>query len=297
MKYGKVAIVGRPNTGKSTLLNAIMNQKVAITSPLPQTTRRSQAVVYSDGRGKIMFVDTPGLIGKVEDLLSKRVNEEVPRELAKADLIVTLVDISRPKNEEENKVLGLMRKMKCKKILVYNKIDKAVGPKNHLPDYNYLEDEFDRTVSVSAIKLKNIKQLLIDIFELLPARINKGTKESIESMTAEARPLTAMSSKEYIEEIIREKAYLFLRDELPYTVFVEVEKVEDKNKLIYIAASIYTNADKYKKMIIGAHGQKIKEIGFNARKELELMSGRKIFLDLTVKTDRHWNERVVVGMK
>ena len=117
MKYGKVAIVGRPNTGKSTLINAIMNQKVSITSPLPQTTRRAQTVLFSDERGKILFTDTPGLIGKVVDLMSKRVNEEIPRELAKTDLVVAVVDISRPKNEEENKVLGLLRKIKTKKIL------------------------------------------------------------------------------------------------------------------------------------------------------------------------------------
>jgi len=101
-----------------------------------------------------------------------------------------------------------------------------------------------------------------------------------------------MSSSEYIEEIIREKAYLFLREEVPYTIFVEVDKVEEKKKLIVVTASIYTSADRYKKMIIGKNGQKIKEIGYNARKELELMSGRKIYLDLTVKTDKHWMERL-----
>jgi len=290
MKYGKVAIVGRPNTGKSTLINAIMNQKVSITSPLPQTTRRAQTVLFSDERGKILFTDTPGLIGKVVDLMSKRVNEEIPRELAKTDLVVAVVDISRPKNEEENKVLGLLRKVTVKKILVYNKIDQAVGPANHFPDYNYLEDEFDKTVMVSGLKSKNVKQLMNLIFELLPQKENRGLMKEIESMSTEVRPLTAMSSREYVGEIIREKAYLFLREEIPYTINVKVKEIVDKQKLIYVKAEIITSADRYKKMIIGVGGKKIKEIGYNARKELELMSGRKVFLDLTVTVDTHWME-------
>src|SRR5574344_2058154 len=122
---GRVVVVGRPNTGKSSLLNAIMSQKVAITSPLPQTTRKNSRVVYSDDRGQIIFSDTPGIIAKVDDLMGKRINQEAPKELNQADVILCLVDISRPKNEEENKVIGLVRKVKAKKILVYNKIDIA----------------------------------------------------------------------------------------------------------------------------------------------------------------------------
>lgn len=291
-KYGRVVIVGRPNTGKSTLLNAIMQQKVAITSHLPQTTRKNILAIYEDERGKILFTDTPGVLGKVTDLMGKLVNQEVPKTLNKAQVIMCIVDISRPKNEEENKVIGLLRKVKAKKILVYNKIDAAVGSKDHFADYNYLEDEFDKSISVSALKEKNVKGLIKLIFDELPDRNNKELIKEIEIYQQENKPLISMSSKEYIEEIIREKAYLFLREEVPYTIFVGVDKIEDKEKLIVITATIYTNADRYKKMIIGKDGQKIKEIGYNARKELELMSRRKIYLELTVKTDRHWMERV-----
>ncbi|HOY61024.1 MAG TPA: GTPase Era [Candidatus Woesebacteria bacterium] len=291
-KYGRVVIVGRPNTGKSTLLNAIMQQKVAITSHLPQTTRKNILAIYEDERGKILFTDTPGVLGKVTDLMGKRVNQEVPKTLNKAQIIMCLVDISRPKNEEENKVIGLLRKVKAKKILVYNKIDAAVGSKDHLADYNYLEDEFDKSISVSALKEKNVKGLIKIIFDELPEKNDKELIKEIEIYQQENKPIISMSSKEYIEEIIREKAYLFLREEVPYTIFVGIDKIEDKKKLIVIIATIYTSADRYKKMIIGKNGQKIKEIGYNARKELELMSGRKIYLELTVKTDRHWMERV-----
>lgn len=292
-KIGKVVILGRPNTGKSTLLNAIMSQKVAITSPLPQTTRKNSRVVFSDDRGEILFIDTPGIIGKINDLVGKRINKEAPKELDQADVILCLVDISRPKNEEENKAIGLIRKVNSKKILVYNKMDVAKGSKDHLAEYNYLEDEFDKTIFISAIKEKNIKGLINEIFELLPEKINEELKINIETINDMNKPKIGMNSKEYVAEIIREKAYLFLREEVPYSMTVVVDEIKDKTKLILIRATILTTADRYKKMIIGRGGKKIKEIGYNARKELELMSGRKIFLELNVEIDKHWPEREI----
>ena len=292
-KIGRVVLIGRPNTGKSTLLNAIMSQKVAITSPLPQTTRKNCRVVYSDDRGKIIFSDTPGIIGKVDDLIGKRINQEAPKELNQADIILMIVDISRPKNEEENKVIGLIRKINTKKILVYNKIDIAKGPKDHLPEYNYLEEEFDKTIGVSAIKEKNVKGLINLIFELLPIKKNKETQENIELLDTGNKPKIGINSKEYVQEIIREKVYLFLREEIPYSVDIRVDQIVDKRKLILIKATILTTAERYKKMIIGRGGKKIKEVGYNARKELELMSGRKIFLELIVELDKHWQEREI----
>lgn len=292
VKFGRVALVGRPNTGKSTLLNALMNQKVAITSPLPQTTRRSQQVVYHDDRGYIIFTDTPGIINKVEDLMSKNINTEAPKAVGRNEVIVCLLDISREKTDEENKVLGMIRKLPAKKVLVYNKIDKAVGPKDHLAEYNYLEEEFDKVIALSALKEKNVKGLLNIIFDFLQEVEEKVVQEELGAPEKTKKPVIGMNSREYIADLIREKAYLFLREEVPYTVNVQVEEVKDKGDLILVKAIVYTNADRYKKMIIGKNGQKIKEIGYNARKELELMSGRKIFLELKVETDKHWMERV-----
>jgi GTP-binding protein Era len=277
IKFGRVVILGRPNTGKSTLLNAIMSQKVAITSPMAQTTRKNARVVFSDLRGKIIFSDTPGIINKVSDLVGKRVNTEAPKEVGRADIILCVLDISRPKTEEENKVIGLVRKSRAKKVLVYNKIDEAIGTKDHLAEYNYLEEEFDEVIFVSAIKEKNIKGLINIIFDLLPEKDSKSTEEDTEIMQAKGKPVIGLNSKDYVAEIIREKAYLFLRKEVPYSVNVE--------------ARILTTADRYKKMIIGRDGKKIKEIGYNARKELELMSSRKIYLELLVEIDKHWAER------
>ena len=293
IKFGRVVILGRPNTGKSTLLNAMMSQKVAITSPMAQTTRKNSRVVFSDERGKIIFSDTPGIINKVSDLVGKRVNTEAPKEAGRANVLLCLFDVSRPKSEEENKVIALARKSGAKKILVYNKIDIATESKDHLAEYNYLEEEFDRVISVSAIKEKNIKGLINLIFELLPEKDSSFIQEDSEILESKNKPVIGLSSKDYIAEIIREKAYLFLRKELPYSVTVEVDEVLDKKKLILIKARILTNADRYKKMIIGRNGKKIKEIGYNARKELELMSSRKIFLELTVQIDKHWAEREI----
>lgn len=281
-KFGRVVIMGRPNTGKSTLLNTIMQQKVSITSPLPQTTRKSQRVVFENERGKIIFSDTPGILGKVDDLLGRRINLDAPKESGLANVLVCLVDISRPKNDEENKVIGLVRKSTAKKILVYNKIDKAIGTKDHLADYNYLEEEFDEVIKVSALKDKYVKGLVNLIFDLLPEATGKEVIEDY--------GLLGMNSTEFVAEIIREKAYLFLRREVPYTVNVVVNRISDKKKIIVVEATIFTTADRYKKMIIGMGGKKIKEIGFNARKELELMTARKVFLELTVKIDAHWME-------
>lgn len=250
-------------------------------------------MVYKDERGEILFSDTPGIIGKVDDLIGKRINLEAPKELNQADIILMIVDISRPKNDEENKVIGLIRKIKTKKILVYNKMDIAKGPKDHLPEYNYLEEEFDQTISVSAIKEKNIKGLINIIFELLPIKKNKETSQIIELLDTGNKPKMGINSNEYVAEIIREKVYLFLREEVPYSIDIRVDEIIDKRKLILIKARILTTADRYKKMIIGKEGKKIKEIGYNARKELELMSTRKIFLELVVELDKHWPEREV----
>jgi len=292
MKIGRVVIVGRPNTGKSSLLNSLIGNKIAITSPLPQTTRKSKRVVFEDERGKLILSDTPGLIDRVRDMIAKRVNLEIPKELNKADLIIALFDISRPKNEEDNKIVGLIRKLKTKKILVYNKIDKAIGSKDHLAEYNYLEEEFDKCISISAINSTNIKGLIGLIFDLLPKRILKKNEKYAQELSDNKIMNFGKNAKEYVSEIIREKVYLFLREELPYSINIEVEEIKDKKSLIFIKAKILTSIERYKKMIIGRNGKKIKEIGFNARKELELATSRKIYLELEVVVDKHWVERV-----
>lgn len=287
MKSGYVAIIGRPNSGKSTLLNNILGQKVSITSPKPQTTRFPLEAVFQDERGQIIFIDTPGVFGKVEDPVARIINPATEKVLKEGvDVIVYLVDHSRDRDIEENKILGIVRKIEKPKILAINKID--IKKPSYLPHYRFMDEEFDRKVEISGFYKSNLNYLIDDIFELLPE--GKEIVENIDRPT----PALNMDSKTFIAEIIREKAYIFLRKEVPYTMTAVVDKIEEKEKnIVYIKARIVTHADRYKRMIIGERGRMIKEIGMAARKELETATNKKIFLDLLVETDPHWYESLL----
>src|SRR3989344_2343642 len=166
-KAGYAVIVGRPNSGKSTLLNNILKQKVSITSPKPQTTRISIHAVYEDTRGQIIFVDTPGVFAKVQDKVSKLINPKAEQSLKEqTDIVVYLIDHTRDRNIEENKIIGIVRKIRKPKILVYNKMDKKEP--DFIPHFRFLEDEFDKTIEISALYKQNINKLIDAIFELLP---------------------------------------------------------------------------------------------------------------------------------
>lgn len=284
MKAGYVAIIGRPNAGKSTLLNNILGQKVSITSPKPQTTRFPIHAVFEDERGQIIFIDTPGIFAKVEDPVAKKINQIPQRVLnEEVDVVVYLVDHTRDRDIEENKIFGIVRKFKKPKILAINKID--VKKPSFLPHYKFLEEEFDQTVQISGLFRSNLNYLIDYIFQYLPER------EKIIKDTSRATPALNIDSKIFISEIIREKAYIFLRKEVPYTLTVIVDEIVNrKNNTLYVKARIITSADRYKIMIIGEKGRMIKEIGMAARKELETASNRNVFLDLTVETNPHWYE-------
>lgn len=283
-KAGIVALIGRPNVGKSTLLNNILGHKVAITSPKPQTTRFSLQAVYEDDRGQIIFVDTPGIFAKVTDIMAKRINPRAQESLNEGvDVVVYMIDHTRERDLEENKALGIVRKVNALKILVINKID--VRNPTHIVQYKFMEEEFDAVVEISALARKNLNTLLDTIFSLLP----KG-KPHINAQNL-VQPGLNIDSKLFISEIIREKAFLFLRRELPYTLTATVDDViERNNNAVYIKARILTSADRYKAMIIGKGGVMIKEISMAARKELETAANKKVYLDLTVETDPHWME-------
>lgn len=241
---------------------------------------------YEDKKGKIVFSDTPGLMGKVDDLVGKRINLEVPKELASADVVLYLVDVSRRRGDEENKLIGILRKIEVPKILVYNKIDLAKDKKNFLAQYEFLEDEFGEGIKISAKLETHLKTLLEKIFEKLPeGEIKIEERES---------PILSQSAKEFVAELVREKAFLNLRQEVPYCVGVEVEEIEDKKDVLVIKAKIFTSSDRYKVMVIGREGRMIKQIGYEARKELELFRNKKVYLELKVETDKHWSERLLI---
>lgn len=285
MKEGTVLLIGRPNVGKSTFLNNLIGQKVAITSPKPQTTRFPIKALYEEERGRIIFIDTPGIFGKAKDALSKKINEKTLHSINEGiDVVLYMVDHTRRRDFEEGKVLGIVRKIaRPKKILVINKIDKE--DPTFLPQYKFLEDEFEDVFGISALKRHHLKPLLDKIFSYLPDQKKK---------TLEEKPvyyLLNQDSKLFIAELIREKVFLQMGEEIPYTSTVVVDEITPRHdKLTYIKARILTTNDRYKKMIIGAGGRKIKEMGSMARKEIELATKKKIFLDVTIETDPHWQE-------
>lgn len=284
MKAGVVALVGRPNVGKSTLLNNLLGQKVTITSPKPQTTRFAIQAVYEDERGQIIFVDTPGMFGRSPDLLSRTINKRVTKSLSdNVDLLVYLIDYSRPRDVEENKTLGIVRKLAIPKLLVINKID--LKNTDYSADYAFYEDEFDEIVKISALERKNLHLLIDKIFERLPEGVKMVDTNTL------VQPGLNIDSKLFVSELIREKVYLFTRDELPYTVNTSVEQIEERpNGQLYVKGKIITTADRYKSMLIGKGGKMIREIGMAVRKELETATNKPVFIDLIVEVDPHWQD-------
>lgn len=286
MKFGKVLLIGRPNVGKSTFVNNLIGQKVAITSPKAQTTRFPIRALYEDEWGKIVFIDTPGIFNKAEDILSKRINQKTMQAIREeVDVVLYMVDQSRRRDFEEAHVLGIVRKIDRPKILVLNKVDKGEG---FLPQYKFMEEEFKDFFPISGINRQHVKPLLDKIFSLLPKMsLNKNQEDDLNSNY----PLLNLDSKIFIAELIREKVFLMMGKEIPYRSTVIVKEITERNeKLTYIKAKILTTEDRYKKMLIGAGGRKIKEIGAYARKEIALATSKKIYLDLTVETDPHWQE-------
>ncbi len=269
MKSGKVLLIGRPNVGKSTFLNNLIGQKVAITSPKPQTTRFPIKALYEDERGKIIFVDTPGVFGKAKDFLSKKINQKTLEVLNEnIDLAIYMIDHTRKRDFEEARVLGLVRQIKKPKILVINKVD--LQDHTYLPQYKFLEDEIADVFQISALKKLHMKPLLNKIFDLLPSTSGVEEEQS-DGKTPEVNitgyPLLNIDSKTFVSELIREKVFLMMGEEIPYTTTAIVDHIaERKNGVMYIKARILTTADRYKKMLIGEGARKIKEIGSYARK-------------------------------
>jgi len=285
MKEGIVLLVGRPNVGKSTFLNNLVGQKVSITSPKPQTTRFPIRVLSKHAEGRLLFVDTPGIFGKAQDYLSKKINRETMEAVKKSvDIVLYMVDQSRARDFEESKVLGIVREVNCPNtFLVINKID--IQEPSFLAQYLFLQDEVKKTFSISALSHKHFKPLIDYIFEILPEREEEGSHVMEDSPF----PLQNMDSHTYMAEVIREKVFLYTGQEVPYTTTVVVDVIEERQfNLTYIKARLLTTEDRYKRMLIGKNGSKIKELGRLARKEIELIINRKVYLQLDVEVDSHW---------
>ncbi|GAB6072565.1 GTPase Era [Venenivibrio stagnispumantis] len=283
-KAGFVAIVGRPNVGKSTLLNNILQTKISIVSPKPQTTRIRVLGVKHDKDAQIIFIDTPG-VQKGTDLLTKSVVESAVSGMEGADVILFIIEADKGWTPEDKQILeNYIKKLQKPTILVINKIDKIqrdlVLP---LIEESTKLYDFKEIVPISAIKNINIDRLVEVIKKYLPESPPLYPEDMI----------TDLPLKLYIAEIIREKVFLNTRDEIPYSVAVEVEGIKegDKNKnLLFIDATIYVEKDNHKGIIIGKKGQMLKKIGQQAREELEFLLNKKIHLNLYVKVKERWKE-------
>lgn len=280
-KAGFAVLVGRSNVGKSTLMNNLVGTKVAITSPKPQTTRQMIHGVLHDPRGQIVFVDTPGVFEKTHDRLTKKLNSTAREALRDIDVVVYVADPTRPIGNEEHIVLRLIEATEAAKILAINKTDLRDPP--FLPSYEALSDRFDRVLKVSGLRARGLKPLIDAVFEYLP----------------EGEPIypeyqfSNVDNRYWVAELIREKVMIQLHEEIPYSATVEVREMEKRpDGTLYVKAAILTNAERYRGMIIGAGGRKIKEIGMAARKELSQIMDCKVYLELEVDVDERWAERL-----
>ena len=281
MKSGFVSIVGRPNVGKSTLLNAVLETKLAITSDKAGTTRNIIQGVYEDDDSQIIFVDTPG-IHKPINKLGTILNKKAYHTAEDVDLILFLVDVSKGIGKGDMFVLDKIKDENIPIILVLNKVDciKKDTLLEIITEYKDLYD-FKEIFPISALKNDNIDSLIKTIKDYLP---NEGK-------IFEDDTFTNISTNFYVSEIVREKVLRKTHDEVPHSVTCYVEKIDyDKDK-IHIQVLIVVDRDSLKKIIIGKNGQMIKDIGIDARKDLEEYFGKTVYLETYVKTIDNWRDR------
>lgn len=283
MKSGFVALIGRSNVGKSTLLNTLVGTKISAVSFRAQMTRNEIHGVMNMPEGQAVFVDTPGVFKDSRDALSAKLTNKVKSVLDQGlDLIIYVADPTREIGAEERAAFGMIRHIDKPKILVINKCDVPEDERPFQDSYLAWSKDFDAVFELSALQASHIQPLKQKVMELLP----EGEPFYPENQ------LTNVDNYFWIAEIVREKTFSVLDKEVPYSVAVEVDKVEDKSNITVITARILTDQERYKKIIIGHRGQKIKEIGQLARRELEAATNKKIFLELEVEVDEHWVERV-----
>ncbi|GIV10344.1 MAG: GTPase Era [Fimbriimonadales bacterium] len=280
-RSGFVAVIGKPNVGKSTLVNHLVGCKVSIVSPRPQTTRRRILGILNRPDAQIVFVDTPG-IHKPKYKLGERMVEAAVGALPDADLILFVVDASKQPNAEDQHIAELLRKEgRAPIILVLNKMDKLPPEKVKLNTEAYWQLVPDHAdwMMTNAVKGHNCDKLLSQILKHLPEGPPYFPQEQI----------TDQPERLFAAELIREKVLLCTYQEVPHGVGVAIEQWQERpNGVLYIAATIYVERETHKGIVIGEHGQLLKKIGQRAREELELWLERKIFLELWVKVREEW---------
>jgi len=280
-KSGFVAVIGRPNVGKSTIINEFMGQKLTITSPKPQTTRHRIHAIDTTKDYQIVFVDTPGIHISRKKAINSYMNRAASSSLKDVDVILWLVEVGLW-TKEDDRVLEHVSSLDCPVILVINKIDKLKHPDMLLP---YLQDmsvkyNADEVYPLSAFKKNDVSKLKSMILKYLP----------VQSMIFDPDFITDRSEKFIVAEFIREKLMRHLSDELPYDLTVEIEKYELDGELQRVSAKIFVDKTSQKNIVIGKNGEMLKRIGTEARKSIEGFLEKKVFLQLWVKVSAGWSD-------
>lgn len=277
-RSGFVAIIGRPNVGKSTLLNLLTGEKIAGVSPKPQTTRDRIRGILSTPKGQIVFVDTPGM-HEPKDLLGKRMMHEAAQSLEDADLVYWMV-LPEPPHPFEEEILKMLGELKTPVFLVVNQVDRfSKGAILPVIDYYQKAFPFLEFLPISAKTGEQTTLLLEKTFEILPEQEPFFPEDIVSDQ----------NERFIAAEMIREKLFLHTAEEIPYSTAVVIETFrEESERLVRIEASILVEKDSQKGIVIGKKGEKLKQIGTEARRDLERFLGRQVFLQLWVKTALHW---------
>ena len=281
MRSGFVSLIGRPNVGKSTLLNAVVEHKVAITSNKAQTTRNIIQAVYNDEDSQIVFVDTPG-IHKPKEKLGKVLNKQSYSLMHDVDAILFVIDASTGLGPGDKKIIEDLKGNKTPVILVMNKIDKINNEKLIMMINQYKDLlEFADIVPVSAMKFDNIETLIEVIKKYLTDNVKYYDDDTI----------TSVSKYFMISELVREKLLHLTIEEVPHSLTCLTTNFEEKKDIININVDIIVDRDAIKKIIIGKQGARLKKVGMLARQDIEELLGKKVYLELYVKTIKNWRDK------
>jgi GTP-binding protein Era len=280
-RCGYVAIVGRPNVGKSTLLNYLLGQKISITSRKPQTTRHQVLGIKTEGNRQIIFVDTPGLHKGAAKAINRYMNRAATNALRDVDLVLMVVDRTAW-TEEDEMVLQHVSGSGLPILLVVNKIDLLEDKRALLPHLQQLEEKgsFRAILPLSALRRHNVDELEEEIVGLLPQSEHLFPEEQI----------TDRSQRFLAAEIVREKIMRQLGDELPYAITVEIEEFSQAGGTLHISALIFVERKGQKKILIGEKGGRLRAIGTDARRDMELLFDSKVMLRLWVKVKSGWSD-------
>lgn len=280
-RCGYVAIVGRPNVGKSTLLNHVLEQKIAITSRKPQTTRHNMLGIKTEGNTQCIFVDTPGMHLQHDRAINRYMNRSATTALRDVDVVVFVVD-RMAWTDEDDMVVKRLQNLECPIILAVNKVDQLTDKKALLPHLQKLAGKLEvaEVIPISALRGHNLDSLQSEIQKRLPEGEHFFPEDQI----------TDRSSRFLAAELVREKITRQLGDELPYQMTVEIEEFKPQAKILHIGALILVERDGQKRILIGEKGSRLKSIGQAAREDMEVLFDCKIMLRLWVKVKSNWSD-------